>query len=306
MQVPMKALIALLPFFLQVNAAASGSGTTTRYWDCCKASCSWPGKAALAPGSSPVGSCGVKGPLSDPTGMAVSGCNGGPSYMCADQTPWAVTDDMAYGYAAVNIAGGSESSWCCACYELTFTSTSIAGKKMIVQATNTGGDLAGNQFDIAMPGGGVGLFNGCTSQFGAPSSGWGSQYGGLKSSSACSSLPSALQSGCNFRFGWFEGADNPTVTYKQVQCPAALTKGTGCKRADDSGMPLPDGGVGSGTAPNPPSKTPSPPSQTPSPPPKNPSAPTKNPTKTPSAPASTPTPTGTPDDDDDTCDADDE
>lgn len=55
--------------------------------------------------------------------------------MCSDQSPFAVTDDLAYGYAAVNIAGGSEASWCCACYELTFTSTVLAGKKMIVQAT---------------------------------------------------------------------------------------------------------------------------------------------------------------------------
>lgn len=38
--------------------------------------------------------------------------------MCSNESPWAVTDDLAYGYAAVNIAGGSEASWCCACYEL--------------------------------------------------------------------------------------------------------------------------------------------------------------------------------------------
>lgn len=61
-----------------------------------------------------------------------------------------MNDNLAYGYAAVNIAGGSEASWCCACYELTFTSGPVAGKKMVVQATNTGGDLAGNQFDISV------------------------------------------------------------------------------------------------------------------------------------------------------------
>ena len=32
---------------------------------------------------------------------------------------------------------------------------------MIVQATNTGGDLNHNHFDILLPGGGVGIFNGC-------------------------------------------------------------------------------------------------------------------------------------------------
>jgi len=33
---------------------------------------------------------------------------------------------------------------------LTFTNTDLAGKKMIVQATNSGTDLAADQFDIAM------------------------------------------------------------------------------------------------------------------------------------------------------------
>ncbi len=42
---------------------------------------------------------------------------------------------------------------CCACYELTFTSGPVKGKKMIVQATNTGGDLGDDHFDIQIPGG---------------------------------------------------------------------------------------------------------------------------------------------------------
>jgi hypothetical protein len=81
---------------------------------------------------------------------AASGCAGGQAYQCSNESPWAVDDNLAYGYAAVNIAGGSEASWCCACYELTFTSGAVAGKKMIVQATNTGSDLSGNQFDISV------------------------------------------------------------------------------------------------------------------------------------------------------------
>ena len=70
--------------------------------------------------------------------------------MCSSQSPWAVNDSLAYGFAAVNIAGGTESSWCCACYELTFTSGTVAGKKMIVQTTNTGGDLGDNHFDLSV------------------------------------------------------------------------------------------------------------------------------------------------------------
>lgn len=69
--------------------------------------------------------------------------------MCNNQSPWGVTTDLAYGYAAVSITGLTERDWCCACYELTFTSGAVSGKKMIIQATNTGGDLGANHFDIA-------------------------------------------------------------------------------------------------------------------------------------------------------------
>ena len=95
------------------SAAVSGSGTTTRYWDCCKGSCAWSGKAAV---SAPVKTCNIRDqPLSDVN--AQSGCNGGSAFMCSSQSPWAVSDTLAYGFAAVHIPGGSESSWCCACYE---------------------------------------------------------------------------------------------------------------------------------------------------------------------------------------------
>jgi len=227
------ALFALSAGFASVSKAAdvSGSGTTTRYWDCCKGSCSWTGKADV---SNPVTTCDKSdNPLTDYS--AASGCNsGGTAYMCSDQSPWAANSTYAYGFAAVSIPGGSESTWCCACYELTFTSTSIAGKKMVVQATNTGADLANGQFDIAMPGGGVGIYNGCTDEWGAPSSGWGAQYGGI-SSNTCSSFPTALQPGCGFRYGdFFENANNPTVDYVQVTCPKVLTDKTGCVRSGET------------------------------------------------------------------------
>ena len=75
-----------------------------------------------------------------------SGCFGGNAYMCSDQSPWAVNDDLAYGFAAVS----SASPYCCTCYQLTFTSGAIAGKKMVVQATNTGSHLGSTQFDLAV------------------------------------------------------------------------------------------------------------------------------------------------------------
>jgi hypothetical protein len=174
--------------------------------------------------------------------------------MCSNQSPWAVSDTLSYGFAATAIAGGTESSWCCACYELTFTSAPLVGKKLIVQTMNTGSDLSSNQFDLAVclsspiylhfplplanisqiPGGGVGQFNGCTNQWGAPSQGWGKQYGGVDSRSACDDFPAALKVGCYWRLGWLQGADNPAVTFKQVACPAAITAKSGCVRANDA------------------------------------------------------------------------
>lgn len=116
---------------------------------------------------------------------------------------------------------------------LTFTSTTLAtsGKSMIVQATSTGGDLGDNHFDLAFPGGGNGIFDGCTKEWGTNLG--GAQYGGISAKADCSALPAALQAGCNFRFDWFEGADNPTVKFEQVTCPAVLTGKTGCARTDD-------------------------------------------------------------------------
>ncbi|KAG4414371.1 hypothetical protein IFR04_012508 [Cadophora malorum] len=243
MILPTKILLALLPFFLEVNSQASGSGQTTRYWDCCKASCSWSKKATLASGSSPVTSCDRNdNPLS--SSEVASGCqSGGSSFMCSNQSPWAVSETLAYGFAATSISGGSEASWCCACYELTFTSGPVAGKKMIVQSTNTGGDLGSNHFDLAMPGGGFGIFNGCTSEWGTPSTGWGAQYGGISSRSQCDAFPDKLKAGCYWRFDWFQNADNPAVSFKQVACPAALTAKTGCVRANDSIDETPTGPV---------------------------------------------------------------
>ncbi|KAK0633007.1 RlpA-like double-psi beta-barrel-protein domain-containing protein-containing protein [Immersiella caudata] len=233
MRLPLGTLVAILPFYLEaVLAQAQGSGKTTRYWDCCKPSCAWPRKGNSP---QPVLTCDKNDrPLSD-GGNTKSGCeNGGNAFMCSSQSPWAVNDTLAYGWAAVNIAGSNEATWCCACYELTFTSGPVSGKKMVVQATNTGGDLGNNHFDIAMPGGGVGIFNACTNQYGAPPNGWGERYGGVTSKSACANFPAALKAGCNWRYDWFQGADNPNVNFRQVACPAAITEKSKCVRQRDS------------------------------------------------------------------------
>lgn len=124
--------------------ADSGTGTTTRYWDCCKPSCAWNDLSTLGIDSA-VKSCDKSdNPLTDAS--VASGCSGGSAYMCSDQSPWAVSDSLAYGFAAVS----ASKQECCQCYQLSFTSGAASGKKMIVQATNTGSDVGSTQFDIAV------------------------------------------------------------------------------------------------------------------------------------------------------------
>ncbi|KAL8713282.1 MAG: hypothetical protein Q9225_006792, partial [Loekoesia sp. 1 TL-2023] len=211
------AILASTSFVAAVGT--SGSGTTTRYWDCCKPSCAW----SMSGITSPVKTCDINDkPLADGV-TAQSGCNGGTSFTCSSQSPWAVNDKLAYGFAAVTASNPA----CCSCYKLTFTSSSIKGKTMIVQATNTGNDVSGTQFDLAMPGGGFGQFDGCSKEWKANSAVWGAQYGG-SNTNQCSSFPAALRPGCNFRWDWMEGQSNPTVNYEQVTCPAELVAKSGC------------------------------------------------------------------------------
>jgi hypothetical protein len=110
-----RSLLSLLVIgSLSIGAyGASGTGVTTRYWDCCKPSCAWSGKALV---SQPVLTCDSSdNPLTDPD--TVSGCDGGAAFACSDNSPWTINDQLSYGYAATSIAGGTEASWCCACYQ---------------------------------------------------------------------------------------------------------------------------------------------------------------------------------------------
>ena len=207
------------------------AGITTRYWDCCKSSCSWPGKVSGT--DSKVKICRRDGYASISDANARSGCDGGDAFICNNQIPWAVNDQLAYGFAAATIPGLDESRRCCACYKLDFTSGPVQGKSMIVQVTNSGSDVHPNQFDLQIPGGGVGIFNGCSGQWGAGRDGWGQRYGGVSSRDQCSWLPEQIRQGCLFRFDWFRGADNPSMVYSRVKCPQEIIAVTGCKRNDE-------------------------------------------------------------------------
>jgi hypothetical protein len=78
-QISIKKPPYLLPFFASANAGASSSGKKTRYWHCCKSSCSWPSKVAGAAGATTVQTCDINdSPLTDFS--VASGCNGGTAY----------------------------------------------------------------------------------------------------------------------------------------------------------------------------------------------------------------------------------
>lgn len=226
-------------------------GWATRYWDCCKPACGWPQNVG---GRTPIQSCSVDDqPLSD--NKAKNACeSGGVAYMCHALEPWAVSDTLSYGYAAVN----KGSDFCGKCYQLQFTggshnssvdagSKALLGKTMIVQAINNGG-VDANQFDLLVPGGGVGALDACSKQWGTKD--LGEQYGGFflacqkannfdyakskacaraKCESVFASKPELL-TGCEWFTDWFGAPDNPAVLYKEVTCPDAITKNSGLKR----------------------------------------------------------------------------
>ncbi|KAF1851884.1 glycoside hydrolase family 45 protein [Cucurbitaria berberidis CBS 394.84] len=227
-----------LEFFVALAQCAnlnySGEAVTTRFWDCCKPSCAWDGKADV---SKPVVSCSSDDKPTD--AAAGTGCNGGLAFQCSNQQPWAVNDTLSYGFAGVFITpdltrGGIEGAWCCACYQLDFTSEPLIGKSIIVQASNTAYDLRStNRFSLAIPGGNTTSTNACAQQFGVSQSVFGNDMSGVSSKDDCQNLPEPLRDGCKWRFDWFKDASYPSAKFKRVVCPSDITAKTNCIRNDD-------------------------------------------------------------------------
>lgn len=215
------------------------NGWASRYWDCCKPACGW---SANTRGGTPMASCNQSNQSNGGNYDVQNACEGGSGYMCWSGAPWSVDDKVAYGFAA-----GSGANYVCGrCYELQFAGTghssantgaqSLKGKTMIVQIINNGG-VAADQLDLLIPGGGVGAYNACSKQWGT--SDLGQQYGGFLA--GCNGDKSCVQNkcntvfagkaellaGCNWFLGWYNGADNPNLVYKQIACPAAITQRSG-------------------------------------------------------------------------------
>ncbi|MCA9720741.1 MAG: hypothetical protein KC468_39125 [Myxococcales bacterium] len=252
-------------------------GYATRYWDCCKAHCGWTGN--VNPATQPAESCTQADQSHGGNYDVVNSCDSlapDSAFTCYSNAPWAVSPTLAYGFAAVPANGDI----CGRCYQLEFTGASynagddpgcaaLGGKTMIVQATNIGYDVGGGQFDILTPGGGVGLFDACSYQWGVDTSELGATYGGFLTTckqgganthdaikscvlGRCDAVfppgkpeLAELRAGCEWYVDWFEAADNPSLKYQEVACPQELVDISGVDRGPlDDVAPCEGGGGG--------------------------------------------------------------
>ena len=187
-------------------------------------------------------------------------------FTCTDMAPIAVNDTLAYAYVA-----GTADSRCGKCYHLQYdghfkhemennppkaTHKALKGKHLVVMASNIGNDVAGGeadlpagQFDLMVPGGGVGAFDALSTQVNKGAGfNWGAGFGGfltecqkntncgtegsLECYQTCikdmcdaafgdAGLPNLLR-GCHWFADWFMAADNPTYYIEEVECPQYL------------------------------------------------------------------------------------
>jgi len=181
--------------------------------------------------------------------------NGSAAYTCWDMVPHVINDTLAYAFAATSM----EESHCGKCFQLQFdggdyfnpgrsrdTHRALKGKTLVVMSSNVGGDVAKGQFDIMIPAGGLGAFNGFSSQIGVAEDDLGKRMGGLLSTcissvdyfktsmeelqecvrkkchSVFDSKAKDLLNGCLFIADWYMAADNPTHVYKEIECPQYL------------------------------------------------------------------------------------
>lgn len=225
------------------------NGWASRYWDCCKQSCGWSNNA----GGNPVDSCDSSGNnVTNPDSQ--SACSGGSATTCNSFAPWSYSSDVSFGFAATHAGSNVR---CGTCYKLQFTGSShnggsdpgsaaLNGKVMIVMATNIGGDVSGGgQLDLLIPGGGLGMFNGCGQAWNVPANELGATYGGLRA--GCSGNLEAIKScvankcesvfgrrglddmyeGCMWYVNWFQAADNPNFRQETIDCPQQLRSAAG-------------------------------------------------------------------------------
>ena len=247
---PVEELSGSCPALKVISGGMSGSGFASRYWDCCKPSCSWTNNAGAG---NEARQCDAQmNVISNPNESSM--CDGGRSTTCLSQIPFTIKgcDNLGFAFGAVPGAGPNV---CGRCFLLSFTGQGkyetklnhqkLAQKKLVVMASNIGYDVAGGQFDVMIPGGGVGLFNGCANILG---NNMGAQYGGLLSdcenevgwggsddeiykrrkeclTNKCNTVFASkanAKAGCLFQANFMEAAGNPLHTFKEIECPQVL------------------------------------------------------------------------------------
>ena len=139
--------LAIILFLSENTVGATKSARTTRSWNCCKPSCSWQRVANV---SNPVKVCDASNNMLADYEKPSSCDNptAGGAYACADEQPWQIDDALSYGFAAVSLQGQDKSTWCCACYNLTFTSGLLRNRTMVIQAVSAVSGLEDNTFDL--------------------------------------------------------------------------------------------------------------------------------------------------------------
>jgi hypothetical protein len=248
------------------------TGWSSRYWDACKGHCSQRDNVAIeseeayAAGLTVMRNCNIHdvevpaftlSPDVQQYYMGYKGtdnaCQAGEAgvFTCTDMAPIQVTENLSYGYVA---APGANAA-CGKCFHLQFnggnhandvkeTHRALKGKHMIVLASNIGHDVENGQFDMMVPGGGVGIYNALSTQIGVPASGLGANGGGFltecqqslgwdntveayqkcviaKCESVFKDWPNLLR-GCKWYAEWYMAADNPTYNWEEVECPQYL------------------------------------------------------------------------------------
>ena len=248
---------------LSNGGAGVTRGFATRYWDACKPHCSWPEKVNQNANPYRIArSCSIKGEeipafTKSEDGTWIQGtkssCDGGGAYTCVDMIPVTVNDTLAYAFGAA--PGANEQSTCGKCYQIQFTGEGkygdkpahklLVNKTLIIMASNVGYDVGSGQFDIMIPGGGVGAFDALSKQIGVSKSELGEGYGGFYTTcenrlgadasvaqfkdcvaQQCKSVfketNETLYDGCMWFVNWFEAANNPVTLFKEVECPQYL------------------------------------------------------------------------------------
>ena len=251
------------------------TGWSSRYWDACKPHCSIrenvdaSSEEAYIAGRMTARNCNVHDVeiptfvLSSNVSIYYLGYEGTPSactkgdatgsFTCTDMAPIQVTENLSYGYVAA--PGAQFGGGCGKCFHLQFnggnhandvkeTHKALKGKHMIVMASNIGYDVEAGQYDMLVPGGGVGAFNALSTQIGVPASGLGANGGGFltecqsslgwdntveayqqcvikKCDEVFKDWPNLLR-GCHWFAEWYMAADNPTYNWEEVECPQYL------------------------------------------------------------------------------------